>query len=191
MSKINCDYCGVTFNMKPSRIKKYKTHYCSQDCFYKGRRKDVMDNKEMIIDRFNKGEMLKDIAEDIGIDYKRLLYYTGFWNLPRRRATSYPKVLKKINKKRQEEIQYKSKHFKELYESGYLSWRTAHKWADRAWGVSKNPCEVCGWDEAERDMHLIEQGVLEKENAISLCPNCHRLSHRGKINLSRRYSPNS
>jgi len=185
MSKIKCDYCDIVFNMKPSRIKKFKKHYCSTDCFYKGRRKDVMDNKETIIKRFNDGEMLKDIAEDMGIGYKRLLYYSQFWELPRRRAVSYPMVLKSITEKNKKHSDYKEKNFKDLYNKGLLSWRTVHKWASRAWKITEKPCEVCGWEEAERDMHLIIPRVLEKKNAISLCPNCHRLAHRKKINLSR------
>jgi 5-methylcytosine-specific restriction endonuclease McrA len=44
-----------------------------------------------------------------------------------------------------------------------------------------NRCMRCGWDEATVDAHHItpksEGGEFRVENAILLCPNCHRLAH--------------
>lgn len=38
---ISCDYCKKEFNKKPSQIKMYKTHYCSNDCYNKNKVKSV------------------------------------------------------------------------------------------------------------------------------------------------------
>jgi 5-methylcytosine-specific restriction endonuclease McrA len=44
------------------------------------------------------------------------------------------------------------------------------------------PCANCGWDLGPRDVHHIQMvsrgGKNSQENLITLCPNCHRLSHR-------------
>jgi len=45
--------------------------------------------------------------------------------------------------------------------------------------VKENPCEWCGWKASGRDaVHIIDQKDVpgSKEwNALSLCPNCHRI----------------
>lgn len=42
-----------------------------------------------------------------------------------------------------------------------------------------NKCVICGW-EGPCDVHRkIHQGKYIKENVLSICPNCHRLHHRG------------
>jgi hypothetical protein len=47
-----------------------------------------------------------------------------------------------------------------------------------------NECSRCGW-EGPCDVHRIKPGSLggkySKTNVASLCPNCHRLFHRGMI----------
>lgn len=47
------------------------------------------------------------------------------------------------------------------------------------------PCEICGWDEASRDVHHIvgisNGGQTKKENLITLCPNHHRMAHSNLI----------
>jgi 5-methylcytosine-specific restriction endonuclease McrA len=47
------------------------------------------------------------------------------------------------------------------------------------------PCEVCGWNQGPRDVHHIlpvnKGGKNELYNLITLCPNCHRLSHRNLL----------
>jgi len=45
-------------------------------------------------------------------------------------------------------------------------------------------CMVCGWDKATCDAHHIIpkfKGGKDKENTILLCPNCHRLAHKGLL----------
>ncbi len=48
-------------------------------------------------------------------------------------------------------------------------------------------CSVCGWDKATCDIHRIlsgkNGGKYVTNNVIVLCPNCHRLVHRGIITL--------
>ena len=47
------------------------------------------------------------------------------------------------------------------------------------------PCDMCGWDKSTCDFHHIkpisEGGRSNPSNLIVLCPNCHRLAHRGTI----------
>jgi len=57
--------------------------------------------------------------------------------------------------------------------------------AEAKLGLSWKSCAVCGWREAHRDIHHIvplnEGGPDTVENKIPLCPNCHRMTHRGLI----------
>jgi predicted RNA-binding Zn-ribbon protein involved in translation (DUF1610 family) len=73
------------------------------------------------------------------------------------------------------------KNFLQNYREGKISWRAAHDWASKTWKITEKPCENCGWKSAERDMHLVIPRLLQEDNALSLCPNCHRLFHRGKL----------
>ena len=47
------------------------------------------------------------------------------------------------------------------------------------------PCANCGWNIGPRDVHHIlpvcKGGKNEMDNLITLCPNCHRLSHRNLL----------
>lgn len=48
-------------------------------------------------------------------------------------------------------------------------------------------CFSCGWDKAACDIHHIvpasKGGTDENSNLTYLCPNCHRLAHRGKLTV--------
>jgi len=48
-------------------------------------------------------------------------------------------------------------------------------------------CVSCGWDKDECDVHHIRGRKIENphahSNLILLCPNCHRLVHKGKLSL--------
>lgn len=49
-------------------------------------------------------------------------------------------------------------------------------------------CSRCGWDKAPCDLHHIQGKKIENpdhhSNLTYICPNCHRLFHRGKIGRS-------
>lgn len=48
--------------------------------------------------------------------------------------------------------------------------------------VSKMPCSRCGWNESYCDRHrLVPKLGYVGGNVVSLCPNCHRIEHRGKL----------
>ena len=51
--------------------------------------------------------------------------------------------------------------------------------------LEKLPCQKCGWNLAPCDIHRIipgsQGGKYTTDNVIVLCPNCHRLIHRGKF----------
>jgi len=46
-------------------------------------------------------------------------------------------------------------------------------------------CEICSWNETNRDLHHIipvsQGGKTTLDNIISLCPNHHRMAHRGML----------
>lgn len=51
------------------------------------------------------------------------------------------------------------------------------------------PCANCGWDLSSRDIHHIipvsKGGKNEMKNLITLCPNCHRMSHRNLLSKDK------
>jgi hypothetical protein len=51
--------------------------------------------------------------------------------------------------------------------------------------LRKSGCEICGWDKAECDVHRViygcDGGEYVSDNVLTLCPNCHRLMHRGLL----------
>lgn len=53
--------------------------------------------------------------------------------------------------------------------------------------LSISTCSLCGWSECNCDIHRIvsgkDGGKYIKSNIVVLCPNCHRLVHRGIVNL--------
>jgi 5-methylcytosine-specific restriction endonuclease McrA len=50
-------------------------------------------------------------------------------------------------------------------------------------------CSICGWKEGSLDIHHINGRKIpnanQHENLTVLCPNCHRLTHEGKIGKDR------
>lgn len=58
-----------------------------------------------------------------------------------------------------------------------MSKRTMTKLIQRA----KMGCSICGWDDAQPDVHHIiprcEGGSNDNSNLIIVCPNCHRVIH--------------
>lgn len=71
--------------------------------------------------------------------------------------------------------------------NGTRCYRQRHAWAKAALRHYGNKCEKCGWNEANCDVHhrhpKSKGGLHTIENAIVLCPNHHRLVHRGLIKL--------
>jgi 5-methylcytosine-specific restriction endonuclease McrA len=76
---------------------------------------------------------------------------------------------------------------KDEYLRGNLDFE--HKSRDM-WSISirryyGDKCQVCGWNEDSCDVHHIvaksKSGKNTLDNAVVLCPNCHRLANRGRI----------
>ena len=76
-----------------------------------------------------------------------------------------------------------TKHHKMKYK---MTYGNKKKMLWEVLGISKEPCVRCGWNESYCDRHRIisgnNGGEYTKKNVIALCPNCHRIEHRGKIN---------
>jgi hypothetical protein len=54
--------------------------------------------------------------------------------------------------------------------------------AKRNYKLRATECGVCGWGEATCDLHRIRAGgEYSEENTMTLCPNCHRMVHEGKL----------
>ena len=70
---------------------------------------------------------------------------------------------------------------------GARCYKTRHSWAKAAIRHYGNKCERCGWDKARCDIHhripKAQGGLHTIDNAIVLCPNCHRIEHEGKQSL--------
>ena len=53
--------------------------------------------------------------------------------------------------------------------------------------LHSSECFICGWDKAECDVHRIvygcDGGKYIKGNVLPVCPNCHRLIHRGLLKI--------
>ena len=69
---------------------------------------------------------------------------------------------------------YSIRHGKHCY-------KTRHGWAKAAIREYGNKCDQCGWDAARCDVHHRVPkslgGLHTLDNAIVLCPNCHRVIH--------------
>ena len=65
-------------------------------------------------------------------------------------------------------------------------YKTKHGWAKAAIRTRGNCCERCGWAKAKCDVHHLipkaKGGLHTLENAIVLCPNCHRVEHEAGRN---------
>ena len=68
---------------------------------------------------------------------------------------------------------------------GRRCYKTRHSWAKAAIKKYGNKCERCGWNASRCDVHhrvkKSDGGLHTLDNAIVLCPNCHRIEHEGRI----------
>lgn len=67
-------------------------------------------------------------------------------------------------------------------------YKTRHGWAIAAIRKYGNKCEICGWDKARCDVHhripKSVGGLHTLQNAIVLCPNCHRETHNEMVKIN-------
>jgi predicted HNH restriction endonuclease len=68
-----------------------------------------------------------------------------------------------------------------LIKDGTHCYKTRHGWSKAAIKKFGNKCQICGWDKARCDVHhktpKTKGGLHTLENAIVICPNCHREEH--------------
>lgn len=68
-------------------------------------------------------------------------------------------------------------------EAGGKCYKTRSAWAKAAIRAYGNACQICGWSVARCDVHhrkaKADGGLHTLDNAIVLCPNCHRVHHEG------------
>lgn len=69
----------------------------------------------------------------------------------------------------------KQKNYRLKSKSNTVSMTTLYK------RLQHLPCQICGWQEATRDIHHIipvsQGGTNKEENLIVVCPNHHRMIH--------------
>ena len=79
---------------------------------------------------------------------------------------------------------YQYKNSKDVDHLLQLSSRTVSKILKRA----NIKCAICGWNKTSLDVHHIEGKKIKDannhKNLIALCPNCHRLAHEHKLEIS-------
>jgi hypothetical protein len=98
-------------------------------------------------------------------------------------------MMESINKKDKEKKRQKYKTIKEFREQKKEIARKNGKGRipSKYLEICRDFCIICGWNKTKCDAHRIifgcNGGKYEKGNLISLCPNCHRLVHRGLLNI--------
>ena len=97
--------------------------------------------------------------------------------LPRSHKQNSPNGKRRYNK-------YCSTHHKQIY--GIHQSKIGEKKRYRNY-CDRTKCSLCGWlgpCDSHRVVWGANGGKYKKGNLISVCPNCHRLIHLGKIEMS-------
>lgn len=116
------------------------------------------------------------IAALLGVSKKNVLMKLTQFGIPRRSP--------KESKRTKEYLSKMSGENHPLYNEvgGYVTMKR------RQYGL-KYPCVVCGWHEASTDIHHKiprgKGGDNTTANLTILCPNHHRMAHRGKLDTSQ------
>ena len=160
-----CDNCGKIFERRPSH--RLKHVFCSRECWTAYSSRDIRGAWSEIIGLYSDGKSVKDIAGELGVKSGRLMYW-----------------VKKL---------WKDEKLRRSYHYGLKFSTYPDPTTRKAWHVQarkkledyRKKCAVCGWDKDNCDLHAINNGEVKIGNLVSLCPNCHRLLHRGKLKLSQ------
>ena len=161
---ITCDNCGKSFKRRLSHRKKHL--FCSIACRTAYSSKDVRADWDKIVHLYGEGNSVKDIAVELDYEYPRLLYWVKKLWVDEELRKSYHYGLK----------------FRTYQEPSTR--KGLHRKVRRQLEEYRKRCVVCGWDKDNCDLHAIDGGKVVIGNLVSLCPNCHRLLHRGKLKLS-------
>ncbi len=100
-------------------------------------------------------------------------------------------IMEAINKRDREKKRQKYKTIKEFRERKKEIARKNDKGRIRILSkylkINRTSCMICGWNKTTCDVHRIifgcNGGKYIEGNLASLCPNCHRLVHRGLLIL--------
>lgn len=82
-------------------------------------------------------------------------------------------------------------HNKEKYNMPVVDFSKFNRYHKKKYGetaeMDRSACMVCGWDKTLCDRHRIKLGCDGGQytlgNVLVVCPNCHRLIHRGLLKL--------
>lgn len=125
-----------------------------------GLRTVVDEDLQKSIDETYKDNTLDETSEKLGVSEATVLRHTKI-EKPNDNGKTAPDSIRKVSKKTRRKI------LRRLMEHENLG------------------CSRCGWDKAIGDLHHIEGRDIEnpdkQENLSYLCPNCHRLVHKGKV----------
>ena len=85
-------------------------------------------------------------------------------------------------------VQKRMKKYGIHTESGRYSNKDSESYWRRTLNAEHNhTCQFCKWNKDNCDVHHMvprkDGGKWERDNLILVCPNCHRLLHRGKLKI--------
>jgi len=174
-----CNNCGKTFDNKD-----YRVIFCSRSCatiFNNKKRGPLSDETKIKISlslKNSDGNVFKKckLCKKEFFGNKKQIFCSISCN------TTYNNVLKGLSHSELVGITTKGKYKGDEVPSIYLlSKRTVRKILKRI----NLGCSRCGWSEGTCDIHHINGRKIEDpdnhNNLSLLCPNCHRLTHEGKI----------
>lgn len=91
------------------------------------------------------------------------------------------------------EVRRRKNRLKHTTHAGYSGFvfKTKEAWSRAIRKERGDICQICQWSRSTCDVHhIIEKaygGAYIRENAIVSCPNCHRMIHKGVIQIPMRY----
>lgn len=164
-----CRNCGEEY--KPSNSTQ-NVGFCSRKCGaeYRYRQFDEYRNKKWLYKKYIEEELTSsDIAKIVGCGRHIIIKWLKKFGI-KIRGISETRKSKGYLKKMSGESHPRYKKMG--------TYTTAKR---RSYG-NKFACVVCGWDEATRDIHHKEKEKGDGfENLTILCPNHHRMAHRGLL----------
>jgi len=143
-----CQFCGRSFTVLTSQLKRGRGTYCSKNCFFRAKIK--YGNRDQIVALYQQGKTYKEIGEELGI-------------VP---ATVGGQIYRmKLADRYGDGVTAPAGH-----KDGLKNILKKH------YGIEQ--CELCGYSRAVEIAHIIEKrngGHFIVSNCILLCPNCHYL----------------
>lgn len=154
---IECDYCGIFFNKKPSLMKLSSKHYCTQDCHYTAKVKKVI-----VICEYCDKPVIKKRSDAARVKHH---YCNRECAQLHRVGENHPSWKGEYCKDRRENVSYK-------------------KWKLNILKRDDFTCSKCGGRGGTLNVHHIlaysryPEARESMDNGATLCVSCHKDFHR-------------